>query len=328
VKVPIKTLRRKTLATLEKKFTKDQAERIADCLLWADMSGIKTHGVMKLTGVNALQGIAPRSDITVERDTTLSQRINAGAHPAPLVCQQATDVVIQKAKEHGFGIVAVHNTFSSNGAQAYYVQRIAKEDLIGISMARGPACFAPFDSIDRLFGTNPIGFAFPTKDEPLVFDMTTSTMAWYALILAHIRGEQLPENLAIDCNGDPTTDPSEALQGALLPFDGSYKGSGLGMIVEIMAGPLAGAAYCSSDLDDPWGSTFIAIDPNLLIDIETFKASCSDLITKVKASRKKSGIQDIRLPGERASKAYKEAEASGMVEVDKLILEELGYLDE
>lgn len=325
MKIAISQLRQKIVATLQQNFTEDQANRIADYLLWADMSGIKTQGVIKLTGTTPLQRVKPTGKIKIDRDTKLSQLIDAGAYPAPLVSQQATDVVIKKAKEHGFGIVAVHNTFSSNGAQAFYAERIAKEDLIGIVLARAPASFAPFDSIDPLFGTNPIGFAFPTKEDPLVFDMSTAAMTWYGLVLAKARGEKLPENMAIDKDGNLTTDPTQAMDGALLPFDRSYKGSGIGMVVEILGGPLASAAFCSYKDEDSWGSLFIAIDPELLVDAEKFKADCSELIAKVKSSRKKTGADEIRMPGERARAAYRESEASGMVEVDDAILRDLGY---
>lgn len=326
--IAISDLRKKVLATLEKSFTPDQSQKIADYLLWADMSGNKTQGLIKMTGSEPLQNIKPQHEIKIERDTKLSQLINAGAYPAPLVSQQATDVVIEKAKEHGFAIVGVHNTFSSNGAQGYYAERIAKEDLIGIVMARSPGSVAPFDSLTPLFGTNPIGFSFPTNDEPLVFDMATSAMTWYGLVLAKARGEKIPENMAMDKDGNPTTDPIAAMSGgAILPFDRGYKGSGLGMVVEIMAGPLAASAYCDCEtFDKEWGSTFIAIDPGLLVDVEQFKANCSDLIAKVKASRKKPGVDEIRLPGERGRVSYAEAKKSGTVDVDEAILRELGYV--
>ena len=272
MKIAISELKQKIHTTLTEKFGEDNAKRLTEYLLWAEMSGIKTQGILKMTGTEPLQDVAPVHDIKVERDTKLSQLINAGAYPAPLVSQQATDVVIQKAKEHGFAIVGVHNTFSSNGAQAYYAERIAKEDLIGIVMARSPGSTAPFDSIDPLFGTNPIGFSFPTNDDPLVFDMATSAMTFYGLVLAKAKGETIEENIAIDSEGNPTTDPKSAMNGAILPFDRGYKGSGMGMVVEIMSGPLASSAYCDCEtFDKEWGSTFIAIDPNLLVDVEQFK---------------------------------------------------------
>lgn len=327
MKISILDLQNKINKTLQKSFTKYEARRITDYLIWAEMSDIKTQGIIKMTGTEPLQDVKPKHKIKIERDTKLSQLINAGANPAPLVSQQATDVVINKAKEHGFAIVGVHNTFSSNGAQSYYAERIAKQDLIGIVMARSPGSTAPFDSIDPLFGTNPIGFSFPTNTDPLVFDMATSAMTFYGLIIAKANGKTIPNNVAIDKDGKPTNDPNAAMSGALLPFDRSYKGSGLGMVVEILAGPLASSAYCDcKTFDKEWGSTFIAIDPNLLVDIKQFKANCSDLITKVKYSRTKSGVSEIRLPGERAKNSYKNAKKSGYVDVDENILKELGYV--
>lgn len=325
--IKIETLKANIVDTLQKGFNKDEASRIADYLLWADMSGIKTQGIIKMTGTEPLQDIKPKHEIRIERDTKLSQLINAGAYPAPLVSQRATDTVIEKAKEHGFAIVGVHNTFSSNGAQAYYAERIAQEDLIGIVMARSPGAMAPFDSIDPLFGTNPIGFSFPTADEPLIFDMATSAMTFYGLILAKARGETIPDDMAIDKGGKPTNDPSAAMNGAILPFDRNYKGSGLSMVVEIMAGPLAASAYCDCEtFDKEWGSTFIAIDPNLLVDIQQFKNNCSDLINKIKSARKKPGADTIRIPGESARNSLKAAEETGYVDVDEAILKQLGYI--
>lgn len=321
MKVSITDLRQKVVATLEANFTHEQAEKVADYLLWAEMSGIHTQGILKLTGASSLQNIHPEHDIAVERETKLSQLLNAGNNPAPLVSQIATDVVIEKAKEHGIGLVGVHNINSSNGAQAYYVERIAKENLIGVMLTRSAASVAAFGGIDPLFGTNPMGFAFPTQEEPLVFDMATSAMTWYGLVLAKARGEKIPENMAIDQDGNPTVDPGMAMDGALLPFDRGYKGAGLGMVIEVLGGPLVGAAY--GQIEGEWGSLVLAIDPNLLVDLDTFKASNSDLIRKVKASRTKA---EIRLPGERAAQARQEAESLGMVDIDEAVLQELGYL--
>lgn len=324
MRIAVDELRKKIVATLSQGMAQPDAESVADYFMWAEMSGNKTQGILKMTGTEPIQSIRPEHEVRVERDTKLSQLINAGANPAPLVSLLATDAAIAKAKEHGFGLVGVHNYFSSNGAQAYYAEKIAKADLIGVVLCSQPASVAPFDSIDPLFGTNPIGFSFPTQTDPIVFDYATSAMTWYGLVLAKTKGEQIPENMAIDKAGKPTTDPAEAMSGALLPFDRSYKGAGMGMVAEIMAGPLVKAAYC--ELKGEWGALFMAIDPELLVGIEEFKAGCTDLVRKIKSSRKKPGIEEIRMPGERALEARKEAEQSGYVDVDEKVLIELGYI--
>jgi len=327
MKISVADLREKVLNTLkEKGFSEIDSKSIADCLLWAEMSGVKTQGIIKMTGTEPLQNIKPKHEIKIERDTKLSQLINGGANPAPLVSQKATDVAIEKAKEHGIGIVGVRNTFSSNGAQAFYAEKIAKENLIGIVCSRSPAATTGFGSIDALWGTNPIGFGFPTEKEPLVFDMATSAMTFYGLILAKARGEKIPDDMAIDADGNPTNDPERAMEGAILPFDRGYKGAGLGMVVEMLAGPLVNSAWIDNKtFTEEWGSLFLAIDPNLLVDTDVFKKNASDLIAKVKASRKKEGTTEIRLPGERATETRKEADSNGEVEVEEAVLKELGY---
>ncbi|MBI2810254.1 MAG: Ldh family oxidoreductase [Candidatus Melainabacteria bacterium] len=114
------------------------------------------------------------------------------------------------------------------------------------------------------------------------------------------------------------------MNGALLPFDRSYKGSGIGMIVEILAGPLVGAGYCDTKFTGEWGSVFMAIDPELLIDVKDFKRNCSDLIGKIRTSRPKQGMA-VRLPGDRARKSHAASLQSGEVEVEEVILKQLGY---
>jgi Malate/L-lactate dehydrogenase len=120
-----------------------------------------------------------------------------------------------------------------------------------------------------MFGTNPIGFGFPAAADSIVFDMATSALTWYGLVLARARGDAIPADVAVDASGEPTTDPAHAMEGALLPFDRGFKGAGLGMAVEILAGPLVGAAFCA--IEGEWGNTIIALDPGLLVDGERFK---------------------------------------------------------
>ncbi len=328
MEISIHDLRSKIVSLFgDKKFSHHDANCVADYLVWAEMSGIPTQGIIKMTGSDPMQNIVPKHEIQIERDTKLSQLLNGGANPAPIVTQRAVETSIEKAKAHGFGIVGVRNIFSSNGAQAYYVERIANEDLIGIVCSRSPASTTGFDSIDPLFGTNPIGFGFPTNNDPLVFDMATSAMTFYGLVLAKARGEKIPENMAIDSEGNPTTDPEAAMSGALLPFDRGYKGAGLGMIVEMLTGPLVNSAWIDNkSFTEEWGALVIAIDPHLLVDTDIFKSNASDLIAKVRSSRMKSGADRIRVPGERALESRRAAEERGYVDVDDSVAHELGWI--
>jgi len=327
MKIAISDLRQKMLATFaENGFAAADATRMIDVLLWAEMCGIKPMGVAKMVGSEPVQKERATAPPEIMRDTKLSQRINAHRAPAQLICQQATDVAIEKAKAHGFGLVGVHEVYTSSAALAYYADRIAREDLVAVVLSRSAGMVAPFGSADALFGTNPMAFAFPTNEEPILFDMATSPITWTGLLLAKARGEKLPEGMAMDSQGNPTTDPDEALKGALFPFDHGYKGAGLGMVVEVMAGPLAASTYCDTAYTGDYGNLFMAIDPELLVDVADFKAQCSDMVRIIKSSRKQKGVDEIRLPGERARAAYKQAESSGMVDVDDTVLRELGYV--
>ena len=327
MKIKIEELKEKVTQILEPKFGKEGADAILDCFLWADMSGISTQGVIKLTGSEPVQDVVPTGQIEVERETKLSKNLNANNNPAPFAATVAMREAITMAKEHGVAVVGVRNTRSSNGVQAYYVEQMAKNDLIGIMCSRSPAASAGFGSIDPLFGTNPVGFGFPTDGAPLVFDMATSAMTFYGLVLAKAQGIEIPKDMAIDKEGNPTTDPEAAMSGALLSFDRGYKGAGLAMMVEMLAGPLVGSAYIDNKtFEEEWGTFMIAIDPHILIDRDVFKKNASDLISKVKESRHIDEIASIRLPGERAQQNYKKTLESGEVDVDENILKEIGLI--
>jgi LDH2 family malate/lactate/ureidoglycolate dehydrogenase len=327
MKIAITTLREKMMASMAKHYPATDAERIVEVLLWAEMSGIHSMGLSKMIGSEPVQDQQATAPVEIVRDTKLSRLINAHHASAPLVCQYAVDVAIQKAQDHGFAIVGVNNTFTSSAALGYYVERLARADLIGIAMSRSAGVVAPFDSIDPLFGTNPLAIAVPTQGEPLTLDMSTSPMTWTGLVLAKLRGERIPEGIAIDHEGNPTTDPEAALKGALFPFDHSYKGSALGMIAEILAGPLVASAYLDyQTYDGDYGNVFMAIDPELLVDKAAFKKQTTDMVRIIKASRPRSGVREIRLPSERAHATYRQSVASGKVDVDDAVLKELGYI--
>ena len=324
MRLSINSLREQVTKILEKNLSHEQAEIVAKYFVWAEMSGNKTQGIVKLMGASSIQNIRPQGEIEIVKDTKLSQIIDAKDNPAPLNAQIATDVAIQKANEHGFAIVGVKNTFSSNGAQAYYVEQIARHDLIGIMCSRSPASQAAFGGIDPVFGTDPIGFGFPSLGEPLVFDAATSAMTYYGLVLAKSRGETIPENMSIDKDGRPTADPSAAMDGALLSFDRSYKGSGFAMVVEALAGPLLGGAWVDNmTFKEEWGTIVMAIDPDLMVGREQFKENTSDMIAKIKSSRT-IGDSSIRLPGESAQQQYEAAKNSGEVEIDDAVANEIG----
>ena len=302
-------------------YSKSQAEKISEVLLYAEMSGKNTQGIVKLIGTEPMQKIKPKHEPKFVKETKLTALINGGGNAAPLVCQMATDIVIDKCRENGMAIVGTNNTFASSGAIGFYADRMAKEDLIGIVFAGSPGGVAPFGGIDPLFGTNPIAFGFPTESDPLIFDFATSAITWYGLVRAKALGQKLPEGVAVDSKGNLTSDPDKAMEGAILPFDKNYKGYGLSLMVEILTGPLVGGTF--ADLNGDWSNLFIAIDPDQLIGRKEFKVNCSKLIGIVKKSRKQKGFREILIPGEKGLRMRKGIENSGEIEIDDKLVEML-----
>lgn len=323
MKILIQDLKDK-IKDILKNMSGEDRDAVADYFIWAEATGNKTQGIIKMSGTNPIQDIIPESEIKIEKETKVSAVLDGGKNPAIIVASKAAEIAIKKAKETGIAIVGARNFFTSNGSQAYYAEKIAGHDLIGIMCSRSPASVAPFNSIDPLFGTNPIGFAFPTMDDPIAFDAATSAMTFYGVVVANVKGEQIPAGIATDKDGNPTTNPKDVLDGgALAPFGNSYKAAGFGMLVELLTGPLINGAFLDCrTFDKEWGATIIAIDPNILTGINEFKESCSEFVSIIRNSRTRPG-EKIRMPHDKARQNYKEAMETGIVEIDAAIYDEI-----
>lgn len=321
MKIKIEELKSLMKAVLTKKYySSEEADKMIDVYLFAELSGKNTQGILKLLGSEPAQNIKPKYSPKFIKETDLSALLDGGGAAGPLPSQIATDKVIEIAKKKGFGIVGVNNTFSSVGAIGYYARKIAQNDLIGIVMASSPKAIPHAGGIDPVYGTNPIAFGFPTQDYPITFDMASSAITWYGLVRAKALGQKLPENVAIDKEGNITTDPEEAMKGAILPFDRSYKGSGMGMVVELLGGVLTGSSFVFDEGD--WGTTFIAINPNLMVGTEEFKKKSSELIKKVKKGRPKKG-ETIHFPGYDTEKHIEKLIEDGEIEIEEKIINQL-----
>ena len=306
---------------IDKHFPASEANDIANVLLYAEVSGKNTQGIIKFLGNEPIQNIVSEYKPKIIKDTKLSTLIDGGRNAGILVSAVATRIAIKKCREEGLAIVGTNNTYSSTGALGYYVNEIAKNDFIGVVMSGTPKAVAPYGGIEKLLGINPIAFGFPTETDPIIFDMATAAITWYGLVRAKMLRERLPSGLAIDRKGNVTKDPEEAMKGAILTFGKDYKGSGLSFMIEMFTGPLLGV---TSDSRGKWynGSLFVAIDPNLLIGRDSFKKNSSLLIDKIKKSKPGKNIKKVLIPGQKALKLRKQVELRGLVEVDSKIYKE------
>lgn len=321
MKIKLDELKKLMKSVLTSKYySPEEAEKMVEVFLHAELTSKNTQGILKLLGTEPAQNIQPKYPPKVIKETNQSALIDGGGAAGPLAAQIAVDKVIEIAKKNNFAIVGINNTFSSVGAIGYYARKMAKSDLIGIVVASSPRSVLQFGGIDPAYGTNPIAFGFPTNEHPIVFDMAASAITWYGLVRAKALGQKLPDNVAIDKDGNLTDDPEEAMKGAILPFDRSYKGSGLAMMVELLAGPLVGASYVHDNGD--WGTVFIAISPNLLVGEKEFKKHSSELVKKVKTGRTKPG-QSIHIPGYDSEGKIEQALRIGEIEMEEKLINDL-----
>ncbi len=311
-------------AILKYGYTESEASIMLDVMLYAQMRG-NNQGVVKLIG----KGIPKAKDtrpITTEKETAISAFLDGGQNHAMVAVTYATNTAIAKALKSGVAIVGIHQLNTSSGALGYYARLIAESGLVGFVMCGSMETVAAAGSSQAIFGTNPIAIAIPTSSQPLVFDMTTSAMAFFGVVQANTAGMPLVEGIAYDKEGNQTTKASDVLEGgALKTFDGSHKGSGLSMMIQALTGPLLHSYFTGiGDVASNWaGHLIIAFDPELLGGRESLKEGVSQMIEKVKATRKLPGIDEIYVPGERGDKMTEQILKSGEVEIEANLYAEL-----
>lgn len=276
-------------------YDESEARILADHMLDAALCGYEYSGLPKI--LNTLEhskAREPRTPMCPMHETHLSALFDGGNNVGMLTLYHATQVAIEKARKHAFGIVGVNNSWTS-GRSAYYVEMIARAELIGIHTVSAEAHVAPPGGTRAALGTNPIAFGFPTAAEPLVIDIGTAAFMYSDLAYRERVGASLPEGVAIDPEGRPTRDPMQARLGALLSF-GGHKGFGLTLANQVL-GVLAGSGF---SLNKDYGYLIMAIRPDLLVPLDTFKRETSELVSRVKATPRAPGVDEIRIPSERS----------------------------
>jgi LDH2 family malate/lactate/ureidoglycolate dehydrogenase len=201
MKIQISDLSKLVEDTLLKRYSADETALIKEVIMFGELEGRTTHGIMRLLPENygaIVEEISGEPEIISK--TKVSTIIKGNGNPAMLVCPMATNEVIKLAKENGFGIVGTNGSTGSSGSLSYYAEKIAKEDLICIICSQASPLVSAFGSKETVFGTNPIAFGFPNTAHPLVFDMSTSAITYGAIKNAVRLGQKLPENVALDEN--------------------------------------------------------------------------------------------------------------------------------
>ena len=289
---------------------------IADILLEAELRGRKTHGFIRLTGIKNRYKQGERTDIRIDNEVGLCARIDGGNQPGYLVAYRAMELAIERAKRNGASIVGVYNT-SHCGMAGYYVDMARKADTVGLLFADCLPRITPEGGTQALLGTNPIAVGIPSNTVPLLFDMSTAAITNGDLLVAIRDGTPIPEGLAFDAEGEPTTDADAALKGSVRPF-GGHKGFGLALVTQILSGVLVNAATIPPPGTN-YGLLIVAIDPTSFVPLAQFKTEVDKLVTHVKENPRESGVTEILIPGERAYRQRETHLADGIHLDEKLV---------
>lgn len=314
MRVQVDELKRVTLQVLARSgYPPDEAETILNILMYAQLRG-NNQGVVKLIGIGMSRDKACKP-ISILKDTKLSALVDGGRNSGMVVVSYAMRLALQKAAEHGVGIVGTNNTNSSTGAIGYYASQIAQVGYIGLVFSGSGEYMAMYGSYQPIFGTNPLAFGIPTTGKPIVFDMATAAIARFGIVEAKTAGRSIPEGVAYDNKGQLTTDPSAALGGAIRAF-GGYKGAALALLIEVLTHPLVSTTPDENGHKSDWGNLLLVIDPELLVDGNTFSERTSNLVQQLKAAQRLPGVDEILVPGERGDRFMDAVMQAGSIEIE------------
>jgi LDH2 family malate/lactate/ureidoglycolate dehydrogenase len=310
-------------------------------LLCADLRGFGTHGVERLLSyVPRLKKglINARPALRLEEKGESIRLLYGDNALGPLVGERGVREAISLAKKFGIGFVACRDS-NHFGAAAPYVLMACQEKIIGIACTNAFATMAPTGGLDSVVGNNPLAIGVPLEDgNHFVLDMAMSVSSRGRIRSMAAKGQAIPADWAITRQGEPTTDPQEALKGLVLPV-GQHKGYGLAVAIDILCGVLTGAGFGTGvkSLFQEWnepqhiGHLFIALDPQRFMSWENFQARMGELYQELKAVRPIDTDAPVVVAGEKENQMEKERRAYGIplprATLDKLRMLAAGEYD-
>lgn len=300
---------------------KAEATLVADHLVEASLMGLESHGVTRYVfySEELKNGrLQPGAVVSIEKETPTTAIVDGHSNFGQVVAQKMTDVAIEKATQHGLSCVVSRNSHHT-GRLGAWTTKIAEANMIGIATISAPKLghyMVPWGGREGRLATNPISWAAPTENQPLVLDMTCSAISEGKVRECLNAGELLPEGRVIDAQGRLTRDPKAFYgppHGAFLPFGGEfgYKAYGLGLLPMVL-----GEMMIGEKIDDEVryinALTLIVINPKCFGDLKTFLQHMKDMVHYVKDTPLAEGYQEVLLPGEREYQTYAERKKTGI----------------
>jgi len=316
----------------------------ADVLIESDKRGIDSHGIGRFKPIyidRINDGIQnPVTQFEILKNHLATAVVDGHDGMGQVIGKKSMQMAIDKAKQHGLGMVVVRNS-THYGIAGYYASMAVKNGMIGITGTNARPSIAPTFGIENMLGTNPLTVGMPTdEDFPFMLDCATSVSQRGKIEHYDRINKTMPEGWVINDDGSSETDPSKALTGltkgtsALAPLGGlgeetaGYKGYGYATVVEILSAALQQGMFLKAlngfDADGkkiPYhlGHFFIAIDISAFVELDRFKKTTGDILRELRASKKAPGEQRIYTAGEKEYLAWLSRKDKGVPLNDSLI---------
>ncbi|SNY93609.1 Malate/lactate/ureidoglycolate dehydrogenase, LDH2 family [Cohaesibacter sp. ES.047] len=309
------------------------ADAIADMLYTCQLDDCQSHGLFRLfMAIDTISNgkIDGNAEPVIASSSNAIVKADASNGMSQLAFEQASPELIAKARQHGIAALAINNCYHFSALWPV-VEQLASLGLAAMSMVPSQSWVAPAGGTRGSLGTNPFAFSWPRQGKnPFTFDFATSAFARGEIELYRREGKPLPEGVAVDKDGKPTTDPQAAMDGAMLTF-GGYKGSALSIMIELLAGPLIDDLTSLESMDHAEGRGGAPYHGQVIIafDLAQFNGSHTDQ-NDARAERLFADIVDqgARLPSQRRYAARARNLERGFVEISKQLHDDILKLQE
>ncbi|HMC42419.1 MAG TPA: Ldh family oxidoreductase [Acidimicrobiales bacterium] len=306
--------------------TAADADTVVEVQLAADLRGVDTHGFQRLPWyVRHLQRGRnnPTPDYRLLKESPVSVVLDADNALGQLACVRLAELTMAKGREAGLAVGVTRNS-NDWGCGAYYPLMAAEQGFVAFATTTSVPTLAPFGGRTRVLGNDPMVYAVPRRSAPaIVLDMALTPVALGKVMRAQAEHQAIPEEWGfLDDQGRPTTDPSAALAG-VIPAIGGYKGTGLSVIMNVLAGILPGGWHSSDVTLGRRGQMMLVLSPSLFGDGDRFLDEVESMAAQVKASTPLPGAGAVYLPGEPEALRAQEALARGTIGYPPSVVAEL-----
>jgi LDH2 family malate/lactate/ureidoglycolate dehydrogenase len=326
--IAIKDLETLCVKALSKTGLSDDHVRITvEHYLENELSGKSSHGMVRV--VEAIQHLnkrgAPKQGIKTVHQHGAIEILEADGHIGCVAAHKAMTTCIENTKKHGLAFIGVRNYFASTGSMAFYVRRFVENGLIALIGCNSVALVAPPKGKERILGTNPLGMGFPSADgNHFIGDIATSAIAYGKIMVMKDEGKKVPDGNLIDKDGNPSNEPEDAFDGAILPL-AEYHGFSLALTICLLGGSLLGAKDLKKDIFDSDGFFMVGLDPKAFGQ-DQIPEHYATTLNQIRNSAPAPGHKNVTIPGDRSRQTLHDTLEKGSVIIASKTLQKLQEL--